>query len=305
MISLSRYGFFVVFCVACGGALLFTGCEEALTDSNQENVPEIDGLGNDRWIEIAGRDTISEDRGATQTYTISPAYAPSDTAKVTLNVWFSVAGTGSAQQGRDYNVLTSSPASFDVDPQTANLNTVDIEVKFPHSDQVNEPKTVTIQLDSARAASGKSFPVGRGGTKVGKSKFVEVDWSKANIFVQNSAGYQFDDTQVDSTSSSGGDLLAVNLASFRASDLSNFAIEGENSDEFQIAGFLTQPPSPPAPATLPITLQPSQGNVGLFVIAFAPQSTGEKSAELTFEASNVPSPLQMKTIPLSGTATAP
>ena len=174
MNSLSRYGFFVVLCVACGGAVLFTGCEEALTDSNQENVPEIDGLGNDRWIEIAGRDSISEDRGGPQEYTVTPGYAPSDTAEITMNVWFSVPGTGSAQQGRDYTVQTSSPVSFDVDPADGNVNTGTIEVNFPTSDQVSEVKTMTLQLDSAKSASGESFPVGRGGTDVGRLKFIEI-----------------------------------------------------------------------------------------------------------------------------------
>ncbi|WP_263840685.1 hypothetical protein [Salinibacter sp.] len=174
MISVNRYGFLVTLCVACGIAVVFTGCEEALTDSNQENVPEIDGLDNDRWIEIAGRDSVMEDRGGLQEYTVAPAYAPSDTAEVTLNVWFSVAETGSSQAGRDYDVQTGSPVSFTVDPTTANVNTGSIEINFPTSSQVSEVKTMTLQLDSARSASGEPFPVGRGGTDKGRLKFIKI-----------------------------------------------------------------------------------------------------------------------------------
>lgn len=303
MITLDRYGLSLTLFAAVGAALLLTGCEEALTDSTDEGLPNIDGTG-EPWVEITGADTTTalEERGTQVEFTVAPGY----TTPGSLEVFFSVPGNGTAQQGRDYVVQTSSPVTIPIDPDASQLEDEDIVVGFPESDQVNEVTNMTLQLDSARTLSGESVPVGRGGTDDNDAKFVSIDWSKASIFFQNSAGYRFDDTETGTSSSSGFDLLIANTDAFRSTDVSNFAIEGENAGAFQVAGFFELLPpdfATPAPATTPFTVEPAQGNLLVVVVQFAPESEGEKSATLTYEATNVAEP--SKSVPLLGTGTAP
>jgi len=169
MSTIKRYDLFLLLCVIIGSTFMMIGCEEALTDSNNKNIPEIDGTG-EPWVEFAGSDATQADRGQQVAYTVTLGHTP-DTDSVTVS--FSVSDEGNAQSGRDFNVLTESPITIPIDPSNRNLEEGDLVVSFPSGD-VDETKVLTLQLDEASSASGESIPVGRGGSDDNDAKTILI-----------------------------------------------------------------------------------------------------------------------------------
>lgn len=322
--TIIRYSLIATFFFA--GVLLLLGCDEQLVgDDSERNLPDIpDGEGQS-FVELTGSDATTVSRGGPTSFTV----APNATIGDDVEVYFSVSSEGDAQQGRDFVVQSAEPVTIPFDSIDGSVQSSAITIAFPHTDALNRPVNISLELDSARTVEGESVPVGRGAAledpnpdiEKGRVKDIAIDWSKAELFVQNSAGFDFGDTAVNDTTASafgpfnpdGGvsqlladnDLIVLNTASFRSTTLSNVSITGSDSTAFNLKQIYR--PFVDASATPPLPLNPLTGSPPLgytFVVEFIPQSAGDKTAELTFTASNVPAPSQQQAIPLVGEGTS-
>lgn len=292
-------------------AVVVSGCEEALTDSNTEGIPNTAGTdttsgtafieivsgsrsnplvgtasradGVDLIDQLVGDDTVSVE--------VEPNFAVQD------DIIFEYSLSGSAESG-DYRIPNPSPDTITYEQGTTEIDDAFIDVigRNPEGgvELTNETREVTITLESARTAGdgGREVLVGRGGSEVGVSRTVEIGPSVSlstpgGTFVQSVA---FDTTSTAPDSSSVQQYILFNLSSENFTG-SNYSISGSDADAFNV-----QPPAV-------LTFEPG-ATTGILALSFAPSSAGEKGATFSFEVSNSSNSATIE-IPLSGVAQDP
>jgi hypothetical protein len=139
-----------------------TGCEEALTDSNEELVPNVDGEGVP-FVEFLGDETVTAAAGDTVTISLEPGEAVGEP----ITVEFTAAGPALA------SVSPSGSVTIPFDTSTTELDEADIEVILAGNAAAGE--SVTLELTSASTESGQTVEVGRGGTDIDRTRTVVVE----------------------------------------------------------------------------------------------------------------------------------
>ena len=160
MKSLTKSFFLLVAAVAMTVAM--TGCEEALTDSNEELVPNLDGEGVP-FVEFLGDETVSAAAGDTVTISLEPGEAVGEP----IIVEFTASGPALA------SVSPSGSVTIPFDTSTTELDEADIEVILAAGAAPGE--SVTLELTSASTESGGTVEVGRGGTDIDRTRTVVVE----------------------------------------------------------------------------------------------------------------------------------
>lgn len=160
MKSLTKSFFLLVAAVAMTVAM--TGCEEALTDSNEELVPNVDGEGVP-FVEFLGDETVTAAAGDTVTISLEPGEAVGEP----ITVEFTAAGPALA------SVSPSGSVTIPFDTSTTELDEADIEVILAAGAAAGE--SVTLELTGASTESGQTVEVGRGGTDIDRTRTVVVE----------------------------------------------------------------------------------------------------------------------------------
>jgi hypothetical protein len=160
MKSLTKSFFLLVAAVAMTVAM--TGCEEALTDSNEELVPNVDGEGVP-FVEFVGDETVTAAAGDTVTISLEPGEAVGEP----ITVEFTAAGPALA------SVSPSGSVTIPFDTSTTELDEADIEVILAAGAAAGE--SVTLELTGASTESGQTVEVGRGGTDIDRTRTVVVE----------------------------------------------------------------------------------------------------------------------------------
>lgn len=288
-------------------AVTLVGCEESLTDSTTEGIPDTGG-DNQPFITIVSGSQSSplvgtaerfpiELFGSDPTNEVDLEVEPNFTVRNTIEFEYSV--SGSATQGTDFTVDTPNPAAIEFDTSSTSIDNEFITIAGGGTQQVpltTEFRTVDVTLESASTVNGtRDVLVGRGGSDVGTTRSVEI---APSIFLLSSGfatldGVSLAETTVGESNSTTVILLNSSLAPFEAT---NVSIEGTDSDQFSVNSLISNPVEP---GELPKDGAPSPA----LQVAFSPDSEGEKNAELTIDVSNA-SNSNTLTYPVTGTAVA-
>jgi len=153
---------FLLLVAAVAVTVVMTGCEEALTDSNDELVPNVDGEGIP-FVEFLGDETITAAAGDTVTISLEPGEAVGEPITVEFSATGAAIGT----------VTPSSSVTIPFDTSITSLDEADIEVILAAGAAVGE--SVTLELTGASTESGQTVEVGRGGTDIDRTRTIVVE----------------------------------------------------------------------------------------------------------------------------------
>lgn len=155
---IKRFGFLALTLVI---AVSLTACEEALTDSNDEGVPPIEG-GGTPFVEFVSADAPTAAPGGSVELTIEPGEAIGE--PITVQYTASGAALGS--------VTPTNQVTIPFNPDDTDLEDASITVTIAATATSGE--TVTVELTSASSDAG-TVEVGRGGTEVDRSRTITVE----------------------------------------------------------------------------------------------------------------------------------
>lgn len=153
---------FVLIVSALVMTVLITGCEEALTDSNDKLVPAIEGEGTP-FVEFVSAENPTASAGGAVELTVEPGEAIGEP----IQVEFTASGPALGQ------VSPPGSATIPYDTSTTALDDATITVTIATGASPGE--TVTVELTSASTESGQTVQVGRGGTEVDRSRTITVE----------------------------------------------------------------------------------------------------------------------------------
>ncbi len=148
--------------LALVAALLFSGCEEALTDSNDElrpNIPE-DGA---PFVEFVSGDAPTGAAGATVTLTMEPGEAINEAITVEYNASGPALGS----------VTPQNAVTIPFDTSSTDLDEATIDVTLASG--ATSGQTATVELTGASTEGGQTVQVGRGGTDIDRSRTITVE----------------------------------------------------------------------------------------------------------------------------------
>ena len=148
--------------LALVAALLLSGCEEALTDSNDELRPDIPGDGTP-FVEFVSSDAPTGAAGATVTLTVEPGEAVNEAITVEYNASGPALGS----------VTPSNSVTIPFDTSTTDLDEATLDVTLAAG--AASGQTATVELTGASTESGQSVQVGRGGTEIDRSRTITVE----------------------------------------------------------------------------------------------------------------------------------
>lgn len=160
MKSLTKSVFLLIAAVVMTVAM--TGCEEALTDSNDELVPSVDGEGIP-FVEFLGDETVTAAAGDTVVVSMEPGEAVGEPITVEFSATGAALGT----------VTPSGSVTIPFDTSTSELDEADIEVILAAGAASGE--SVTLELTGASTESGQTVEVGRGGTEIDRTRTIVVE----------------------------------------------------------------------------------------------------------------------------------
>lgn len=147
------------------GAVLFTGCEEAVTGvDNDANVPSIDG-DNTPFVEIA-----TGNEGDTLAAPVELVVQSNVAVDDVISVEYEV--SGAATEGDDYVISPPSPITIEFDTSTTDLESASINVE--PGDNVTEATTAEVTLTSVSTEDGTEVRLGRGEENLGISRTVAI-----------------------------------------------------------------------------------------------------------------------------------
>jgi hypothetical protein len=281
--------------LAATTAVVLSGCEEALTDSNTEGIPNTAGadstadqpfitiVSGSQTNPVIGTASRSDDPTTEALFgsnTVSAEVEPNFALQEDINFEFET--SGSAVAGEDYTIPSSGSGTIVYDSTNTSLDDTTIDVVGGGGGLATETRSVEVSLTSAQTASGDEVLVGRGGSDVGTSAIVEI---APAIGLLNSSFAVL--SEVDAPDTAVGEEATVNLFLFNASgeefDAENFSIVGEDASEFSVTSTVTNPVgagSITTPSAEPV------GESTALLVEFAPTSEGDKSATLEFDVSN-------------------
>lgn len=143
---------------ACGlllAAFLLAGCDEALVQADNDNLPDIpDGEGTP-WVEFTSADDPAGAPGDVIELEIQPGVAVEEEITVTYET------SGDAVAGTDYQIVSGgSPVVIPFTFDDNNLDEVVVEIEVLGT--ATDGRTLTVALVSASSPSFPTFNVGRG-----------------------------------------------------------------------------------------------------------------------------------------------
>lgn len=300
--------------------MLFTGCEESLTNTNTKGIPDT-GSGDSTNTAFLTIVSGSETGGPVGTIhrrgifgsssvdlEVEPNFAiPSD-------IDFEYSTSGSAVEGGDYTVSPSSPATIEyVDSTTAlddlNLTLGALEEGTGGVTLTTETRSAQVSLTSATATAdsvSQEIAVGRGGEDVGVSRTVLVEPSVTltSFGLSRLSSVSPAPTQVGASSTTN---LLIHNTSGIDFDVSNLAVSGSDAGEFSASFAVTDNPIEPlvflSNGVDPFFGQLPLNDFAVVQLVFSPSSEGGKSATLQFDVENSSDNITAE-YEISGTATS-
>lgn len=152
---------FVLIVAAVVMTVLITGCEEALTDSNNKLVPPVDEE-DTPFVEFSSTEAPTDTAGGTVALTVEPGEAIGEP----IQVEYTASGPALGQ------VTPPGSVTIPYDTSITELDEATITVVIAAGASPGE--TVTVELTSASTESGGTVQVGRGGTEIDRSRTITV-----------------------------------------------------------------------------------------------------------------------------------
>lgn len=275
-------------------AVMMVGCEEALTDSTTEGIPNtsggdttgtpfvtiVSGSEGNPLVGTAGRLGVGL-YGAQPFRQVSLEVQPNFAVQDDIVFEYSVSGT--ATEGQDFTIATPNPDTIVYDVSNTSIDDKTIDVVGGGTPQggfslTTETRLVEVTLTSASVVGdGREVLVGRGGSDVGTSRTVAIGPSISLVSTGFAplSGVSVPETTVGDTTSTTTFLLNTSRAPFEAT---NVSLSGADADQFSVASVISNPIAPGEGL--------ESGNFPLIQVSFIPTSEGEKTAVLSLDVSN-------------------
>lgn len=285
--------------LACVLVFSLAGCEEAITNNNNAGIPNTgsDSLGTSfiefttasETVPIVGVDRVTSTKAGLSDV-VSLEVEPNFAVTAEIAYEYEVAGV-SAAQGRDYRIPNPSPDTIPYNAGQRSLDSDSIYVLGVGAEPggavtlTDSSRVLQVGLTSAETIDGsQTVEVGRGGESVGTTRLVSVSPTIRLALTDYTFLSEVPVPVTDSAATDSVTTLIYNNSTVPF-DVTNVEITGPDAGEFSVQPMVRTSQDPIEVS--PTSIQTVPGDSSMYAkVYFSPQSTGEKTATLSFDVSN-------------------